>query len=149
MKVRIRHPQDFFSGLLFIAFGLITIIVAQDYKFGTAVRMGPGYFPMVLGWIMVALGALTSLRSLWLDGPPIPKMALRPILMVTLGVLAFGALIDSFGLVVAALALFLISALGGHEFKIKEVLLLFVLLTAVSVGLFVYGIGLTFKVWPL
>ncbi len=149
MKVRIRHPQDFFSGLLFIAFGLITIIVAQDYKFGTAVRMGPGYFPMVLGWIMVALGALTSLRSLWLDGPPIPKMALRPILMVTLGVLAFGALIDPLGLVVAALALFLISALGGHEFKIKEVLLLFVLLTAVSVGLFVYGIGLTFKVWPL
>lgn len=149
MKVRIRHSQDFFSGLLFIAFGLITIIVAQDYKFGTAVRMGPGYFPMVLGWIMVALGALTSLRSLWLDGPPIPKMALRPILMVTLGVLAFGALIDPLGLVVAALALFLISALGGHEFKIKEVLLLFVLLTAVSVGLFVYGIGLTFKVWPL
>lgn len=149
MKVRIRHPQDFFSGLLFIAFGLITVIVAQNYKFGTAVRMGPGYFPMVLGWIMVALGALTSLRSLWLDGPPIPKMALRPILMVTLGVLAFGALIDPLGLVVAALALFLISALGGHEFKIKEVLLLFVLLTAVSVGLFVYGIGLTFKVWPL
>ncbi len=149
MKIRIRHPQDFFSGLLFIAFGLITIIVAQDYKFGTAVRMGPGYFPMVLGWIMVALGALTSLRSLWLDGPPIPKMALRPILMVTLGVLAFGALIDPLGLVVATLALFVISALGGDEFKIKEILLLFVLLTAVSVGLFVYGLGLTFKVWPL
>ena len=59
----IRHPKDFYAGLLFIAFGIAAIVIGSNYALGTAARMGPGYFPRILGILLVTLGAILALRA--------------------------------------------------------------------------------------
>ena len=71
MAFRIRHSKDFFAGLIFIAVGVIAVIVGRDYSLGTTTRMGPGYFPALLGWLLAILGAIILFRSIWFDGPGI------------------------------------------------------------------------------
>ena len=78
----IRHPKDFFAGLLFIAFGIAAIVIASNYPLGTAARMGPGYFPRILGILLIVLGSRLSLRALRTSGPPIAALKWRPLLIV-------------------------------------------------------------------
>ena len=147
--MRIRNATDFWTGLLFGGFGLFAAVyAATHYKLGTAVRMGPGYFPTWVGALVAILGLIVLLRSLQLDGPPLPRVRVRPILFVLGGSLAFGYVLKPLGLVIATILLVAISALGGHEFRWREVLLLAVGLAAFAVGVFVYGLGLPFPLWP-
>lgn len=71
MFPHIRHPQDFWSGVMFMFFGLAAVIIGQDYPMGTAGRMGPAYFPVVLGGLLTLIGLATTLRSLWTRGEAI------------------------------------------------------------------------------
>lgn len=147
--MRIRNPTDFWTGLLFGGFGLFAAIyAAMSYKLGTAVRMGPGYFPTWVGGLVALLGLVVMLRSLTLEGPALPRMRLRPVIFVLGGSLAFGYLLKPLGMVAATIVLVIISAAGGHEFRWREVLLLAVGLAAFAVGVFVYGLGLPFPLWP-
>ena len=81
----IRHPKDFFAGMLFVAFGIAAIVIGSSYTLGTAARMGPGYFPRILGILLIVLGSALALRALRLDGPPLPGWKWRPTLIVVLG----------------------------------------------------------------
>lgn len=147
--MRIRNPTDFWTGLLFGGFGLFAAIyAAMSYKLGTAVRMGPGYFPTWVGGLVALLGLVVMLRSLTLEGPALPRMRLRPVIFVLGGSLAFGYLLKPLGMVAATIVLVIVSAAGGHEFRWREVLLLAVGLAAFAVGVFVYGLGLPFPLWP-
>src|SRR4030095_8030134 len=78
----IRHPKDVFAGLLFIAFGIAAIVIGSGYALGTAARMGPGYFPRILGLLLIVLGLALALRALRISGPPIPVFKWRPLLVV-------------------------------------------------------------------
>jgi hypothetical protein len=69
---KIPRPKDFYAGLLFVAFGVFAIIIARDYPLGTAARMGPGYFPRLLGMLLIVLGVALSLTALRGHGPPLP-----------------------------------------------------------------------------
>ena len=147
--MRIRNATDFWTGLLFGGFGLFAAVyAATHYKLGTAVRMGPGYFPTWVGALVAVLGLVVLLRSLQLEGPPLPRVRVRPILFVLGGSLAFGYVLKPLGLVIATILLVAISAGGGHEFRWREVLLLAAGLAAFAVGVFVYGLGLPFPLWP-
>ena len=147
--MRIRNPTDFWTGLIFGGFGLFAAVYAGAYyKLGTAVRMGPGYFPTWVGGLVALLGLALALRSLKVDGPPLPRVRLRPILFVLGGSLAFGYFLKPLGLVLATILLVVISAAGGHEFRWREVLALAIGLAAFAVGVFVYGLGLPFPLWP-
>jgi hypothetical protein len=147
--MRIRNSTDFWTGLLFGGFGLFAAVyAATHYKLGTAVRMGPGYFPTWVGGLVAILGLIVLLRSLQLDGPRLPRVRVRPILFVLGGSLAFGYVLKPLGLVIATILLVAISALGGQEFRWREVLLLAAGLAAFAVGVFVYGLGLPFPLWP-
>jgi hypothetical protein len=147
--MRIRGQKDFWSGLMFIAFGLFFVAWAQsNYQMGTAVRMGPAYFPTVLGGLLAALGAAILLGSFAYDGPRVPRFNLRPLLLVLLACLAYGYLMRPLGLVLSTGALVVIAALGGHEFRWKEVAVLYVVLVAFSVLVFVKGLTLPFPLWP-
>jgi hypothetical protein len=149
MRTKIRNPKDFYAGLIFIAFGAIGALLGPRYGLGTAARMGPGYFPTALGIILVLMGFAVSLRSLKQMGEPIARWQARPLLLVTSAVVAFAFLLGPLGLVAAILALVLIAALAGGEFRPREVALLYLALTMLAVGLFVYGLGLPFRLWPL
>ena len=147
--MKIKSPKDFWAGVMFIAFGLAAMIIALiNYQFGTAVRMGPGYFPTVLGGLLVVLGLMTIGASLAIEGPKVPKFHFRPLLLISGACVAYGYLMKPLGLVLATAVLVFVSALGGHEFKWKEVTILSIVLIVFSVLVFVKGLTLPFPLWP-
>ena len=147
--MRIKSPKEFWAGLMFIAFGLFAVIVAQmNYQMGSAVRMGPGYVPTVLGGLLAVLGAFVMVESVVLDGEKVAHFYLRPLLFIVVANLAFAYLLKPLGLVLSIVALVFISAFGGHEFKFKEVAMLTVAMMVISVGVFVKALSLPFPIWP-
>ena len=148
MAFRDRDRKDFDAGILYIALGGFFAVFAQNYPMGSAVRMGPAYFPTVLGWMLVGLGLVVFLRSFFLHGEAPRKTNWRPLTFILASVMAFGFLLDTGGLIAASFALMFISALGGWDFRWKEQLINAVLMTAVTVGIFHYGLGLPFKLFP-
>ncbi|MCC6210608.1 MAG: tripartite tricarboxylate transporter TctB family protein [Burkholderiales bacterium] len=147
--MKIKSPRDFWAGLMFIAFGLFFLLVAQfNYQMGSAVRMGPGYFPSVLGAILAVLGGIVLFNSFLIAGTPVPKFHFRPVIFVLISGLAFAYLLKPLGLVLATIALVFISAYGGHEFRWKEVAILSAVLVIFSVVVFVKGLTLPFPICP-
>jgi hypothetical protein len=196
--MKVTNGKDFWAGLMFMSFGLGFMYVSRDYSMGTAVRMGPAYFPMVLGGMLTVLGAVVFFRAFVSKEPaPIrvfPFRILPVIIGLALGVVAyhtqttresgalwetghlilsgiaivllfaafgprslwvilaavvmFGYLLKPLGLVLATIILIVISAAGGHEFKLKEVTILSVVLAIFSVYAFVKGLGLPMNIWP-
>jgi hypothetical protein len=147
--MKIKSPKDFWAGLMFIGFGLFFALVAQlNYQMGSAVRMGPAYFPTVLGGMLVVLGAIVMFDSFILRGEKVAKFHFRPLLFVMVSSLAFAYLLKPLGMVLASVALVFIAAFGGHEFKWKEVAILSVVLVIFSVLVFVKGLTLPFPICP-
>jgi hypothetical protein len=144
----IRHPKDFFAGLIFVAFGLGAIIIGSNYSLGSAARMGPGYFPRILGILLLLLGAALSLRALKIKGDPLPRWYWRPILIVLSSVVAFGLLVTHLGLVFSTIGLIFVSSAASREFRPKEALISGVLLAALAVAVFVFGLNLQLPIWP-
>lgn len=147
--MRIKSPKDFWAGMMFIGFGLFFAIWAVvNYQMGSAVRMGPAYFPAVLGGLLAALGIMVLLGSFALEGPKVPTFHFRPLLMVLAACIAYGYLMKPLGMVLSTAVMVFISALGGHEFRWKEVTLLAIALIVFSVLVFVKGLTLPFPLWP-
>jgi hypothetical protein len=148
MGFAIRNRRNFYAGLLFSCFGVFAFLMARDYPMGTAVRMGAGYFPSILGGLLALLGAGIAVHGVWSTSSTVKRMAFRPLLLVLGAVLAFALLLDRAGLVLATFALIFISCLGGWQFRQREALVLFFCLIALARGIFHYGLGMFFKVWP-
>ena len=147
--MRIKSPRDFWAGLMFIGFGLFFAIFAVvNYQMGSAVRMGPAYFPAVLGGLLGFLGLMVFVESFVMEGPLVPKFNFRPLVLILVACVVYGYLIKPLGLVVATVALVFISAFGGHEYRWKEVALLSVVLVVFSVLVFVKGLTLPFPICP-
>ena len=146
--MKIKSPRDFWAGLMFIAFGLFFLVVARNYQMGSAVRMGPAYFPTVLGGIMAVLGAIVLFQSLMLEGGKMPRFSFKPIFFISLSLILFGYLLKPLGFILSLVILTFVSAFGGHEFKTKEVTILTVVLIIFSVLVFVKGLTLPFPLWP-
>ena len=98
----IRAPKDFWSGVMFCGFAAVALLAARGYALGTAGKMGPGYFPLLLGLVLAGLGLLLIGRSLVLDGEPVPRLHLLPIAVIAFAVALFGLMIEPLGLVVIA-----------------------------------------------
>ena len=147
--MRIKNPTDFWTGLLFGGFGLfVSLYAATHYQIGSAIRMGPGYFPTCIGALVALLGIALMASSLRVPGPRLPRIPLRPVALILASGVAFGYLLKPLGLVAATVVLVVVSALGGHEFRWREVLVLAAVLAVFSIGVFVLGLGLPFPLWP-
>lgn len=162
--MKVKSQQDWWAGWMFIAFGIFFIVVAlgtpefldkmlgtrliPGYQMGSSVRMGPAYFPVVLGGMLAVLGLLVLFDSLVEEGPKVSKFHFRPLLFVAASSLAFAYLLKPLGLVLASIALVFISAYGGHEFKWKEVAIMSVVLVIFSVLVFVKALALPFPICP-
>jgi hypothetical protein len=144
----IRHPKDFWSGVLFILIGIAAIIVGSKYNLGTAARMGPGYFPRILGGLLIVLGLILSVRAFWLAGEPFPRWKLRPTLVVLGSVVLFGAIVQTIGVAISTVVLIMTASAASHEFRPREALIAGVCLAALAVGVFVIGLKLQLPVWP-
>jgi len=212
--MKINRPKDFWSGVMFVSFGLffmfwaigtpkwfnelIPALGVPGYQMGTAVRMGPAYFPTMLGGLLAALGGIILAQSITLRGDADAKLKLpfnivdigivvaiyvvagylgkftglaaewviigatavvcvltilfrpnaRGLVLISAGCVAYGYLMKPAGLIGATGALVFVSAFGGHEFKWKEVAILFVILILFSYGVFVKGLTLPFPMCP-
>jgi hypothetical protein len=144
----IRHPKDFFAGVIFIAFGIAAIVIGSNYALGTAARMGPGYFPRILGILLILLGSALALRALQLHGSPIPAWKWRPTLIVLGSVVLFGMIVTRLGLVLSTIVLIVVASAASHEFRPREASVSAILLAALAVGVFVIGLKLQLPIWP-
>ena len=196
MKLKIKAPKDFWAGLMFISVGLFFMAWAlTHYQMGSAVRMGPAYFPAVLGGLLAFLGMLVLIEAFAMEGPPLVlpfnivdfvvaillffvlgwifrsvgvngeyailvgsvaliglsvlfRKGTMPLVLISAACVVYGYLMKPLGLVLATLLLVFISAFGGHEFRWKEVAILFLILIVFSVLVFVKGLTLPFPICP-
>ena len=157
--MRIKSQKDFFSGLMFLLVGIAFAWGAGSYSIGTGARMGPGYFPMVLGVLLAGLGLVITITSLVVetpDGDPVGSFAWKPLVFIIAGNLVFGASIGGLpsiglppmGLIFGIFALTFVSSNAGDEFKFKEVLILAIILSVFSYAAFIMLLKLQFPVWP-
>jgi len=146
--LKIKSQEDFWSGMMFIGFGVVAMIVARAYPMGGAMRMGPGYFPTYLGAIMIVLGAILAARALRVEGEGTGAWGWRPLLWLSAAFATFGLLIESAGFVLALLALIVSSSLAGRDTRPLELVILILVLISGSVALFVYGLELPYRLFP-
>jgi hypothetical protein len=196
MKLNIKSPKDFWAGLMFIGFGGFFMLWAlTHYQMGTAVRMGPAYFPTVLGGLLVFLGVLVFIESLAMEGPPLTlpfnivhliaavlvyvalgwifkragisgdwailagsvvlvvlsvllRPGTKPLVLISAACVVYGYVMKPLGLILSTLLLVFIAAFAGHEFKWREVGVLYVILIIFSLLVFVKGLTLPFPICP-
>lgn len=141
MKPMIRSPREFWAGVIYVAIGAAAIIIGRDYDMGTAMKMGPAYFPTVLGTLLAAIGAISLIRSLLISGPPINAFALKGLAAVVAGIVLFGVLARGAGLIVAIAVLVLISARASIRFHWGQAIALAAGLVVFSALIFVVGLG--------
>ncbi|MEI8153897.1 MAG: tripartite tricarboxylate transporter TctB family protein [Hyphomicrobiales bacterium] len=139
MQLAIRNNRDVWAGVMLIVTGAAAVIIARDYAFGSALRMGPGYFPSVLGGLLVLFGLYLIAQGLRSNERIEGNWSLRGLIVLPLSLVLFGVLMEYAGFVPALMVLIVGSAAAGSEFKLKEVLLLATGLTAFAVALFIYG----------
>ena len=157
--MRIKSQKDFFAGLLYMVIGIAFAWGATTYNIGDGARMGPGYFPLLLGVILAIIGGIVMARARVVetpDGDPIGRWAWKPLAFIIAANFLFGILlggwpllgIPAMGLIIAIVVLTFVAALAGDEFKFIEVLILAILLAVGSWAAFVWGLNLQFQVWP-
>ena len=147
MKFDLHNNKDVLVGLAFIAIGALGVVVARDYPMGSAMRMGPGYFPTVLGGILFALGVYVMVRGIVSGAKVNAEWSWQPLAMITLSIVLFGFLIERLGMIPALVVMFFVIAAAGREFRFGEVLLLTIAMSVFAVGVFVYGLKLPYPLF--
>jgi hypothetical protein len=145
MKLEFLDSKDFWAGVVLMGVGALALLIARDYPFGTMVRMGAGYFPTVLGGLLVAFGLYLLSKGLRSGDKIEAGWSLRALIVLPVSLALFGFLMDRAGLVPALAVLIVGSAAAGKEFKLIEVVLLAALLIAFSVAVFVWGLGQPYR----
>ena len=148
LGARIHINKDLVAGLMFMVWGAVALWLSRNYPVGSAVRMGPGYFPVVLSWLLIGFGVVIAARGVLTQGEPLTRWYWRPLVMVLASFLVFAALIDRMGLAVAGVLSILVGAYGGADFRLREAIVLAVGLTIGAVALFVYALSLPMRMLP-
>lgn len=148
MSGPVRAPADFMAGVLFVAAGTAALYVGRDYRMGTLLSMGPGYFPRIISILLVGFGLLVLLSGLRAQGAMPERPLLRPLVLVLAGVASFGLGIESLGLVLSTVLLVMLSCAAYPGRSWLEASLLAGGLSLLGWAVFVQGLGLTFPVWP-
>lgn len=157
--MRIKSQKDFFAGLMFMVAGIAFAWGATNYTIGEGARMGPGYFPLMLGILLALVGLFVVFEALVVeteDGEPIGKWAWKPLVFIIGSNIVFGIClggipklgIPALGLIVGIYALTFIASMAGDEHKNKEVIVLATVLAILSYLAFIVLLKLQFPVWP-
>jgi len=157
--MKIKSQKDFAAGLMFTIIGVAFAWGATTYTVGQGARMGPGYFPLLLGVLLAILGAVIVFQSLVVeteDGQKIGSIAWKPLGFIIGSNLVFGILlgglpkfgVPAMGLIAGIYALVFIASLAGDRFRFREVLVLATVLAVFSYCAFILLLKLQFPVWP-
>lgn len=154
----IGNRKDFWSGILFALLGVFFIYFAQEHELGQASRMGPAYFPTLLGILLAAVGCIVALFAALRkaavddngeDSGKIDRFHWNVLILILGSILVFGLLLNTFGLMLALAAMILISGLASSEFRFKETLAIILVMDLLAWLIFVYGVGMLVPVWPV
>lgn len=145
-----RNHRDILAGSIFLFFGLGAMGLSLSYRIGTAAKMGPGYFPLVLGGLLAALGLFVLVRGLSTTEEEAVRLSfrVRPALMVLCSVILFGLLIERLGLLPCTAFLVIMSSMGSDEFRMRQAVLSAGVLTIVVLVVFVYFLKFQIPLWP-
>ncbi len=157
--MNIKSQKDFFCGLMFMAVGGAFAWGASTYNVGTGARMGPGYFPLLLGILLAFIGAVVTFTSLVVEtvgGDKIGKIAWKPLVYIIGANVVFGILlaglpkigVPAFGLIVGIYALVFVASMAEAGWKFRTTLILATVLAVGCYLAFVVGLKLQFPVWP-
>ncbi|MEQ1615608.1 MAG: tripartite tricarboxylate transporter TctB family protein [Hyphomicrobiaceae bacterium] len=146
--MQVKNPQDFATGLLFLALGAATLYIGADYAMGSLQRPGSGVLPRILAWALIAVGTLLSAKSIAVAGPGLGNWAWRPLLLVPLATIAFALLVDRAGLVAAMVASMVLTAAGSNETRWREFAIFAVIMLVIGVGVFIKLLGMPITIWP-
>jgi hypothetical protein len=147
MASRGDRPDIAFGGFL-ILLAIVALVGTRTLSVGTAAKMGSGYVPRALAWIILGFGIVIGAMGLFAKHRPIPAILPRPIISVLISLAVFALLLTKGGLVLATLGTMAASTCATKDFKWGESLLFTLIITAITVFLFVYGLGLPLSVWP-
>jgi hypothetical protein len=137
----IRSTKDFWTGLIYIVIGLSAVLIGREYGMGSAVRMGPAYFPFILGMILIAIGAIAVIRAFIVQGTPTGGFAIKGLLLVISSVFLFGLIVRDAGIVIALPLLVILSAVASSRFRWLPTIALAAGLTVFCVFVFIKGLG--------
>lgn len=147
MRTVLRR-QDVLGGLLLVAFGVLGLVLGASLDMGTPLRMGPGFFPRMLSWLLVALGGVIAAGGVVAaDAGTATRIVWRPLVLITVAVVAFQILIDRTGLVAATVAVVVLGAVGGRDARPAEVGALAVIMAICTAVLFVHVLNLPLPLW--
>ena len=144
MRTRLLKNKDFWAGMMLVVIGAAAMFVSREYRFGSALRMGPGFFPAILSGILIAFGVCIMAMGLRSGEEIKENVSIRALVLLTLSFVLFGILMDKAGFIPALIALVFVSASAGKEFRFVEVLLLTAVLVVGAVALFIWGLGLPY-----
>jgi Tripartite tricarboxylate transporter TctB family len=148
LDMHVRAWKDFWSGLFFVAVGLAFALLSRNYSLGVPQRMGPAYFPMLLGGALALLGLFIAGRSFFRAGEAVPRIYVRPLVGVLAAVGLFALSLRPLGLVAATAAVVLMGPLAFAELRWRETIVLALALAAGSAIVFVWMLGLPIPLWP-
>lgn len=149
--MQVRNRRDLWSGIMFLVIGVAFVLFSQAYQMGTPARMGPGFFPTMLGVLLALLGVAIIFQSTLLANEVlhVDPVRWRPLLLVLAAVIAFAVALPRLGMIIAVILLIGISAPASHDFRRFETAASIVVLLAMSWLVFVKGLELQFPVWPV
>ena len=148
--MRVRNSHDLWAGVMFMAFGLLFVVLSRQYQLGTAAKMGPGYFPTVLGGLCFLLGLVVTATafSRSTEETKVAPVGWRELIVILVSVALFAALLPQLGIIVALLTLVIVSSTASHEFRLRDSLIAAVVLLVLSYFVFVKGLELQFPLLP-
>jgi hypothetical protein len=136
-----RNAKDFWTGIIYIAIGGAAIVIGRDYGLGTAMKMGPAYFPVILSGLLILIGSLSVIRSFVKSGTPIGTVAWKGLSLVIAATLLFGFTVRGAGMVIALPLMVIISAYASTRFRWKYALALAAGVTVFCILVFQIGLG--------
>ena len=145
--MKIKSQEDFWSGIMFIGFGILAIYISREYPMGSAMRMGPGYFPFIIGASLIVLGAIVAAMGFRVQGEGIGTWPWRAMLLMSVGFAVFAWGLDAIGFVPALAILIAISSLSARTYKWIEIAIETVVLIVGCWAVFIYGLELPFPLW--
>ena len=148
--MKIKNHRDFWAGAMFVVFGLMFIVLSQQYPLGSAAKMGPGYFPTVLGGLMTLLGVIIGIGGVSKKAAAlrVDRFDWKIMALLLVAVALFAVMLPRLGMVVSVITLVLLSSVASHEFRLRDTLISIVVLLFIAYGVFVWGLELQFPVLP-
>jgi hypothetical protein len=148
--MQIKNRRDFYAGIMFLLFGIGFLGLSLQYQMGTAAKMGPAYFPAVLGGMLAVLGAIIFFGSMGKKAQTlaVEKFDLGLSGYIVISIILFGVALNYLGFIAALIVLILVSSKASHEFKLRDTLISMVVLAIASYFIFIWGLQLQMPVWP-